>query len=123
MLAWISKPIDWLTIQLARRVGWRLGGHCCIADRGLPQNLDVISEPVVPTVPELSLITPKSFRFRSAVTTRWPENNIVHGCLDRCGPDWQDKPAVILLHGWNGERGYRCQFPYLAWRLCRAGNN
>jgi hypothetical protein len=29
----------------------------------------------------------------------------------------------VLLHGWNGERQYQCQFPYLAWRLNRAGIN
>jgi pimeloyl-ACP methyl ester carboxylesterase len=30
---------------------------------------------------------------------------------------------VILLHGWNGELGYRFQFPYVAWRLRQAGIN
>lgn len=65
----------------------------------------------------------REFRFPSAITTPWPQNNLVHGQLFRSSRDWQRKPTVILLHGWNGETGYRLQFPMLAWRLCRSGVN
>jgi dienelactone hydrolase len=65
----------------------------------------------------------RAFEFTSPVATPWFENNRVHGRLYRCRSDWQAKPSVVLLHGWNGEAGYEWQFPYLAWRLNRAGVN
>jgi dienelactone hydrolase len=65
----------------------------------------------------------KEFRFASPIATPWPENNVVFGRLDRAGPDWRKRPAVVLLHGWNGERACRWLFPALAWRLNRAGIN
>jgi pimeloyl-ACP methyl ester carboxylesterase len=57
------------------------------------------------------------------VATPWAENNVVFGKLYRAGRKWQERPSVILLHGWNGELGYRWQFPWLAWRLVRSGVN
>jgi len=63
------------------------------------------------------------FSFTSSTTTPWAENNQVRGKLIRAGRQWQDKPSVILIHGWNGERGYDYLFPYLGWRLARAGVN
>jgi pimeloyl-ACP methyl ester carboxylesterase len=29
------------------------------------------------------------------------ENNTVHGRLYRCAERWQERPTVLLLHGWN----------------------
>jgi len=63
------------------------------------------------------------FSFRSSIITPWPENNQVAGRLYRAGKNWRERPAVVLLHGWNGEWHYRMQFPYLAWRLRRRGWN
>jgi dienelactone hydrolase len=65
----------------------------------------------------------RNFSFLSPIVTPCPENNTVRGKLYRCGRNWRDRPAVILLHGWNGEWGYRYQFPWLAWRLGCAGIN
>lgn len=75
--------------------------------------------------------THSNFAFTSPLRSPWPENNIVHGKFfpwipgKTNDPDgaWTTKPSVILLHGWNGERGYHWQFPYLAWRLNRLGLN
>ncbi len=63
------------------------------------------------------------FCFNSPLATPWAENNIVPGKLHRAGQAWREKPAVILLHGWNGELSYRWQFPLLARRLARRGVN
>jgi dienelactone hydrolase len=63
------------------------------------------------------------FAFSSQVPTPWTENNLAQGRLYGTGLDWRTRPAVILLHGWNGEAGYYFQFPYLAWRLRRRGLN
>lgn len=63
------------------------------------------------------------FQFTSAIRTPWEINNIVHGRVYPAGPDWRQRPTTVLLHGWNGEKGYDWQFPYLAWRLNRMGVN
>ena len=63
------------------------------------------------------------FSFNSPLATPWAENNVVPGKLHRAGKAWREKPAVILIHGWNGELGYRWQFPLLARRLARRGVN
>ncbi len=72
---------------------------------------------------DLTFFNRREFRFRSAVTTPWEETNWVFGRLYHCGSNWTEKPAAILLHGWNAENGYRMIFPYLAARLVRAGVN
>lgn len=74
-------------------------------------------------VPVLSFEAETDFRFRSALQTPWSENDVVYGRLYRAGSQWQTRPAVVLLHGWNGEDGYRWQFPLLARGLRRAGVN
>ena len=73
--------------------------------------------------PELQFRGQREFHFASPLCTPWPENNTVFGKFFRSGRNWETKPSVILLHGWNGELGYRFQFPYLAWRLSQGGVN
>ena len=75
------------------------------------------------TVPKIVFMSARDFEFRSPVASRWAENDRVFGKLFRAGTDWQKRPSVILLHGWNAELQYRWQFPFLANRLTRAGVN
>lgn len=72
---------------------------------------------------DVTFINPTEFQFRSSIATPWEENNRVYGKLYKAGLDWRRRPSVVLLHGWNGELGYRLQFPWLARRLGRAGLN
>jgi hypothetical protein len=72
---------------------------------------------------DLTFLDEHAFTFRSAITTPAEANNTVFGRLYRAGGKWQERPSVILLHGWNGERGYELMFPWLAGRLNRAGIN
>jgi len=72
---------------------------------------------------DFAFTDPRDFRFRSPLPGPWEENNFVHGRLFRAGPHWERKPSVVLLHGWNGERQYRWQFPSLARRLLHHGVN
>jgi len=74
-------------------------------------------------VPQMAFTSPHDFEFRSPVASRWAENDRVFGKLFRAGPDWQKRPSVILLHGWNAELQYRWQFPFLARQLTGAGVN
>ena len=51
----------------------------------------------------------------------FPENNVVHGRLYRCGERWQERRVIILLPGYNDSASYNLRFPLLASRCNRAG--
>lgn len=63
----------------------------------------------------------QGFEFTSLVQTSWETNNRVRGRWLRAAGARTTAPAVLLLHGWAAEGAYRYQFPYLTWRLHRAG--
>ncbi|HXG46305.1 MAG TPA: alpha/beta fold hydrolase, partial [Methylomirabilota bacterium] len=65
--------------------------------------------------------TPGRFEFETPLPSPWSCNNRVPGRLHTARPDWQQQPAVILIHGWNGEYQYCLQFPWLAGKLAHAG--
>ena len=124
MHAFVTKPLDWFSIQLARlsvHSGHATDEHAAAA-QALLDHPDFFCDFVV-APHDLRFGDRHEFTFASPLTTPWSNNNVVHGRLFRCGKHWRDKPAVILLHGWNAETGYRVLFPYLARRLVRAGVN
>jgi len=45
------------------------------------------------------------FRFATPRPSDVEENNVVYGRLYRCPGRWQERPAIILLHGGNMMRG------------------
>src|SRR5947209_8657178 len=63
------------------------------------------------------------FTFATPQPCEFPENNLVHGRLYRCAGRWQDRPAIILLPGWNDSASYKLRFPFIACRCNRAGFN
>jgi len=67
--------------------------------------------------------SPRHFRFPSPQPCALPENNIVHGRLYRCSGRWQERPTVVLLHGWNSSLSHRFRFPWIAHWATRAGFN
>src|SRR5687767_2226106 len=69
----------------------------------------------------LQFTSERDFHFQSPVATPWPRNNRVPGRLYRSSQATGRAPAVILLHGWNAELGYRFHFPWIARELNRAG--
>ncbi len=74
---------------------------------------------------DLTFQSGHAFQFTSPVDSPWPENRIVHGKFYRAGRNWQNRPSVILLHGWNGElrRGINAamfELPYHAQRKPQA---
>ena len=124
MHAVLAKPMDWLSIQLARfsvHNGNGEGSQATAAEK-LLDDPDFFCD-FVQVPGDLTFTNDKKFRFTSPIQTPWAENNIVHGKLFACAENWRRHPTVILLHGWNAESGYRVLFPYLAWRLNRAGLN
>ncbi len=83
---------------------------------------DFFSDRIGPP-PDLKFHRHREFVFASPIVSPWPHNNRVHGKLYRAGAAWEKRSAVVLLHGWNAEAGYRTLFPHLARRLNRRGIN
>lgn len=89
--------------------------------RGLIEQADFFEPCAAPIDPSFS--DQHTFQFASQINTPWPENNLVRGKFYPVAHHWRQRPAVILLHGWNGELGYWWQFPVLARYLNHAGLN
>jgi dienelactone hydrolase len=119
----LTRPLDWFAIQLCRRTVHCAGGAAGQVERAerLVADADFFCDNTRPA--ELTFGGPRDFQFVSPLASGWPQNDRVSGRLFRCGQHWRTRPAVVLLHGWNAETGYRLFFPLLAWRLNRAGIN
>jgi dienelactone hydrolase len=124
MRAALAKPLDWCTIQLAR-----LNVRDATDTEGLAARAQaVLDHPDflggVITVPnDFRFVTKRAFQFTSPVPSPWKRNNTVHGRLYTVKNSWQDKPTVVLLHGWNAQTAYRTLFPHLARRLTKRDVN
>ncbi len=66
---------------------------------------------------------PLHFRFPTPRPGRFAENNVAYGRLYRGAGRWQERPAIILLHGWNDLINHQFRFPLIARRCNRAGFN
>jgi pimeloyl-ACP methyl ester carboxylesterase len=65
----------------------------------------------------------RRFRFPTPRPCEFAENNVVHGRLYRTSEQWQQRPVIILLPGWNDSATYKLRFPLIARRSNRAGFN
>jgi pimeloyl-ACP methyl ester carboxylesterase len=63
------------------------------------------------------------FRFPTPRPCEFAENNVVHGRLYRCGDAWQERPAIVLLHGGGDVPGHRFIVHLFARHGRRAGFN
>ncbi len=124
MRAALAKPLDWCTIQLAR-----LNVRDAADKEGLAARAQAVLESpdflggTVGTPRDFRFVTKRAFQFTSPVPSPWKRNNTVHGRLYTCAGAWQDKPTMILLHGWNAQTAYRTLFPHIARRLTKRGVN
>jgi dienelactone hydrolase len=124
MRAALAKPLDWCTIQLAR-----LNVRDATDTEGLAARAQaVLDHPdflggAVGAPRDLRFVTKRRFQFTSPVPSPWKRNNTVHGRLYTVSKTWQDKPTLILLHGWNAQTAYRTLFPHIARRLTKRGVN
>src|SRR5581483_488588 len=122
MIASLEKLIDWSSVQImtlmmpAREYDWRLEealrflkGPDFVSTEGQPAQIE-LTEGV-----HFSFPTPRPCDFE--------ENNVVHGRLYRCPDRWRERPAIILLPGYNDSASYRFRFPLLARSSNRAGCN
>jgi len=120
--AFLTRPLDRLAMRLGTPTVCITGKHGPAADPVFPLALaDLDRHAALPL--DFQLKPDGRFRFTSLRPSPWPENNSVPGRLIACPGNWSSRPTVILVHGWNGEYSYEYLFPYLGWRLRRAGIN
>ena len=123
MLASLAKLMGWSAAQI---VGVIVPGDAFINPR-LPEALQFLKSPefvAAESQPaQMEFNGPLHFRFPTPRPCGWAENNVLHGRLYRCSERWQERPVIILLHGWGDFASYNLRFPLLARRCNRAGFN
>jgi pimeloyl-ACP methyl ester carboxylesterase len=122
VITYLQQSLDRMCIRLATasvNSGWRRADQANRAAE-LLASPDLFS-PQVPAA-KLEFTAGRRFVFNSVVQSRW-DVNPAHGVLWCAGRDWKNKPAVILIHGWNGEMGYYFSFPGIQMALARRGVN
>ena len=122
MITFLQQSLDRICIKAATASvhgGWRRPDQ---ADRAA--KLLAAPDLLTPEVPaaKLQFTTRRHFKFDSVIDAPW-DPSPAHGVLWRAGRDWQKRPAVILIHGWNGEMGYYFSFPGVQMALARRGVN
>jgi dienelactone hydrolase len=123
MIAGFSRLVDWAAIQsAAARMPLPDG-----SDPHLAEAQRLIESPeFIPAEVEAASVQfsgAKHFHFESPNPGPFAENKFAHGRLYRCGKEWQERPAVLLLHGWNDIINHRVRFPLMARQINRHGFN
>jgi pimeloyl-ACP methyl ester carboxylesterase len=123
LIAPLSKLIDWTAIQFAAARMPRAEGRSPRLEEAsqLLHGPDFIPAESAPARVEWT--DRIHFRFPTPRPSDFEENNVAYGRLYRCGERWQDRPAIILLHGWNDLINHQFRFPLIARRCNRAGFN
>ena len=132
MIAPLAKFIDWLSIQKAFRRIPAIDGRSLRLEEALQflKGADFIPAESQPAKVEFNPDKSRlHFRFPTPRPSCSAENNVVYGRFFRCAERWQERPAIILLHGGNMMRGgksaigYRFGQPLKANCCNRAGFN
>jgi dienelactone hydrolase len=123
MMAGFSKWLDWVAIRLAAARMPRPNG----CDPHLAQVRQLLDSPAfIPAeaaMAKVRLIGANRLRFDSPLPCAFDENNTVQGRMYRCGQRWQERPAILLLHGWNDVINHYFRFPLMAGQINRSGFN
>jgi pimeloyl-ACP methyl ester carboxylesterase len=123
MMAGLSRLIDRTAIYFAAARMPRPDGR----DPRLTEAQQVIDSPdFIPAEVEAAKVQftgAVGFRFETPRPGAFAENNTVHGRLYRCAERWQERPTVLLLHGWNDAINHYFRFPFLAAQFGRHGFN
>jgi len=132
MIAPLAKFIDRSVLQIGYAMlpqsTWREAAN--ERDLKLEQAVQFLNEPdFIPaeSQPEQLNFGPAAsggrFRFPTPRPCEFAENNVVHGRLYRCAGAWQERPAIVLLHGAGDVPGHQFVFHLFARRCHRAGFN
>lgn len=123
MIGPLAKFIDWYAIQVQSVRTPPANGRTPRLEEALhflrgPDFIPAESQPA-----RVELDGPMHFRFLSPRPSDYTENNTVYGRLYRCDEHWQERPVIVLLHGWNSVISHRFRFPFIARRCNQAGFN
>jgi dienelactone hydrolase len=123
MNATLCRFFDRMAIRLAAARAPQLDGRNPNLDqaRAFLESADFISTAVQPARVEWG--SRPHFYFPTPCQTPFRRNNIVHGRLYRCERRWQERPTIILLHGWNDVIDHRWRFPAIARQINYQGIN
>ncbi len=122
MIAPLAKFLDWSAIQAmtlmmpSKEPDWRL--EEALRFLKSPNFVYAHSQPA-----QVEFNRSLHFYFPTPRPCDFSENNVVHGRLYCCPERWQERPAIILLPGYNDSASYKLRFPLLARRGNRAGFN
>jgi dienelactone hydrolase len=123
MMAALARLIDWAAIRGAAARMPKPDGR----DAHLTQAQRLIAStefiPAEVAAAKVQFSGANQLRFETPSPGVLPENNVVHGRLYRCAQKWQDRPTVLLLHGWNDVINHRWRFPLMAGQFNRNGFN
>jgi dienelactone hydrolase len=123
MMAALARLVDWAAIHGAAARMPQPDG----SDSHLAQAQRLIASPeFIPAEVEAARVQfngANRLHFETPCPGVFAENNVVHGRLYRCGQRWQERPAVLLLHGWNDVLNHRFRFPFMARQFNRNGFN
>lgn len=125
MIAALAKFIDWSVFQAAALSTparmWNMG------ESKLTESIEFLNGPnflpIGSKPAELKFISKIQFKFQSPRPCEFAENNVVYGRLYRCAGKWQERPAIVLLHGGGDIPGHRFVLNLCARRCHHAGFN
>jgi pimeloyl-ACP methyl ester carboxylesterase len=106
MNRWMAQLIDRVVIAIASR------GARATAPPNLSEARRILCDPAFfATAPAAKVQRTRAcWEFQSHLKTYFPEGNVVRGSCWGAS-ELRGKPAVILIHGWNDELGYRFRLP------------
>jgi dienelactone hydrolase len=124
-------------VQWLDQIVIRLAANRMPPSRGLEPHLDEAMELIgsagmfpgrveaanLELMPEVTPNGVMPFRFVSSVRTPFSRNNTAHGVLQLAHAEGWNRPAVILLHGWNDSLSYNIRLPQMARLLAGLGIN
>jgi dienelactone hydrolase len=119
----LFRLLDWSAMRLAAaRMPQPDGRNPRLAEaRQLVEGPDFI--PAETAAARVQFTGAVPFRFESPCPGPFAENNTVHGRFHRCAGRWQERPTVLLLHGWNDAINHYFRFPIMAGQFNRHGLN
>jgi len=121
VIAPLAKLMDWSAIQIVATMNTEDSNprlEEAIQFMNGPDFLPAESQPA-----QVEFNGPLHFHFPTPRPCDCPENNVVHGRFYRCPGRWQERPVIILMHGWGDFYSYKLRFRLLARRCNRAGFN
>jgi pimeloyl-ACP methyl ester carboxylesterase len=122
MIAPLAKLMDWSSIQLMTLMMPAIEHKPRLEEAvQFLRSADFVPTDSQPA--QVEFTGPLHFRFPTPQPCEFPENNVVHGRLYRCGEQWRERPVIILLPGYNDSASYNLRFPVIARRCNRAGFN